>query len=120
MSSSAQAWASHLGLLLLAFPGSQGGSDPAGGEHSGILSRTVCVLDCVFIRNCSFPYFPLLANTVEVCHLFSLLPITPLSPRQGLSSASLLFSQLPWEAVKSFLGGAPPARPGLCEVLVIQ
>lgn len=48
---------------------------------------------------------------------FSLLPITHLSPR--LSSTPLLFSQLPWETVKTFLGGSNPKKSELCEVLVM-
>lgn len=66
------------------------------GEHIYILSRMVCVLDCMFVHNCCLLCFPLLENIMEICHLFSLLPVTTLSPRQGLSSTPLLFSQLSW------------------------
>lgn len=89
-------------------------------EHIGILSRTICVLYYLFIHNCCFLCFSLLANIVEICQFFILLPITPLSPSQGLSSFTLLLSQPPWGAVRTFLGGASPAKPGVCEVLVIQ
>lgn len=36
------------------------------GEHTGMLSRTVCVLYCLFIHNCCFLCFSLLANIVEI------------------------------------------------------
>lgn len=89
-------------------------------EHIGILSRTICVLYYLFIHNCCFLCFSLLANIVKICQFFILLPIAPLSPRQGLSSFTLLLSQPPWGAVRTFVGGASPSKPGVCEVLVIQ
>lgn len=56
---------------------------------------------------------------MEICHFFYPSAYHFPVPSQGPCSFIILLCQLPWEAVKTFLGDTS-VKPGLCELLVIK
>lgn len=99
-----------------------GGAQILLGEHVGILSRTICVLNFVLIHNCCFFCFPLLAKHSGDLPLFYLSAYHSSVPSQGPWSLTLLgsYQNLSWwhfcetRSLWTF-GGRMTSLPGVQE-----